>query len=440
MTGTFTKNTINTFFTRILQLIFGMVLAAIIARVLGPEGKGIYYMAILLSSFLIIFTDIGIGTSSVHFLGKKKYFPKEIFGSNIILSILTSIVAVLIGFVIILFFHQEIFPGINKEYLYLSLFLIPLSLFFNYTISVLLGLQKIDKYNFVVIIKDVINLVLVVILLLGLNFGIKAAIIAATVASFTTDILLYFLVKKEIGGICFSLNKNILKNFFSFGSKIYFSNIVGLLHYRIDIFLLNIYLNPAAVGLYSVAVVLSERVWIISQSVSVVIFPKISSETDKNELKRFTPIVCRNVLFITSVLAIFLFIFSHWLIILIFSIEFLEAVIPFQILIIGSIAFSAGRIISSDLAGRGKPIIDNYIGLFSTVLNIIFNIILIPKIGIVGAAWASSITYIFGSLLELFAYSKISGNRLKDILFIKKTDIRLYKDLIIMLKEKYFRL
>ena len=53
---TFIKNTSITFMTRILQLILGVGISIIIARVLGPEGKGIYSLAILLSALLITFS------------------------------------------------------------------------------------------------------------------------------------------------------------------------------------------------------------------------------------------------------------------------------------------------------------------------------------------------------------------------------------------------
>lgn len=440
MANTFTKNTAVTFFARTLQLILGVVLAAIIARILGPEGRGIYFMVLLLPTFAIVFTDIGIGTASVYFLGRGNYSRQEIFGFNLTMSFVTSICAILFGFILLIFFGNIVFPGIALEYLYISLFLIPVNIFFNYQINILLGLQKITRYNILNALKDFLVLIFTGVLLLGLDYGIKAAIISILAAGLVVDILLYYAVKKEMSGISFKFKKGLQRDFFIFGSKIYFSNVLGIVHYRIGIVLLNVYLSPVAVGLYSIATVISERIWLISQSASLVIFPKVSSETNEKSLRDFTPLVCRNVLFVTAVISALLYVLSPYIIIYIFSEEFYAAITPFQILLLGSVAFGVARVISSDLAGRGKPMIDNYVGLFATILNVILNIVLIPKMGILGAAWASSATYCLSSILMLVIYSRISKNKIKDILLIKSADILYYRNIFSMAGCKLRRL
>jgi len=436
MSGTFTKNTIITFVTRSLQLILTICISIIIARVLGPEGKGIYSLVLLLPTFLITFTSLGIGPASVYFIGKKKYTPQEVLGANIIYSILISIFAISIGLIVIFFFGEKIFPKVGSEYLLLSLILIPFNLFLTFILDILLGLQEIKKYNFITLIQYSVLLLLIAIFLLGFHFGIKAAVIADILSIFIACIILFLLAIKETKGIVFKLNKSYFKDFSSYGAKIYIGNIFGLLHYRVDMFLLNIFLNPVAVGIYSVAVGISEKIWLISQSAGIVIFPRVSSETNKKRLKDFTPLVCRNILFITFLIALILFFLSRWIILILYSERFLEAVTPFQVLLIGAISLSGARIISNDLAGRGKPLLSTYTGIFSVIFNIILNIIWIPKFGIMGAAWASAISYTSAFLFVTIVYSKISGNRIRDIIFIKKSDFRFYKNFIILFKSK----
>jgi len=436
MLGKFTKDTLITLIAKVLLLVLGIGTSIIVARVLGPGGKGIYSLAILFPTLLITFTNLGIGPASVYFIGQKKYTSKEVFGANIIYSVLISIFAILFGLIIIFFFGEKLFPKVKIEYLFLALFLVPFYIFLTFVIDILLGLRKIKKYNLILIIQAFASLLLVIIFLLGLHFGIKAAIITEILSFAIACIVLFFQVRKEVGELIISINKKLFQDFFSYGAKIYIGNIVGFLQYRIDMFLLNIFLNPIAVGFYSVAVGLAEKIWLISQSAGIVIFPKVSSENNEKRLKEFTPLVCRNVLFITSLITLAFFLFFRWIIVFFYSEKFLDSVIPFQILLIGSVAISGGRIISNDLAGRGKPIVNTYIGAFSVTFNIILNILLIPKIGIRGSAWASAITYTTTSLLVIFIYSKISGNRIRNIIFIKKSDFRFYKNFLILFKSK----
>jgi len=434
--GKFTENTLITLITRTLQLIFGIGTSIIIARVLGPEGKGVYSLAILLPALLITFTQFGIGRASIFYVGKRKYSLKEVFGANIIFSILISIFAIIIGLIVIFFFGDKAFPGVAKEYLLLALSLIPFQLFLTFVVDVLLGLQKIIKYNFIQLIRTFIFLFLTAIFFLGFRFGIKAAITAQILSFFIACIILFFQTKKETTGLIFSLNKNLFKDFFSYGSKTFFGNIATFLYLRIDMWMINIFLNPLAVGFYSVAVGLAGKIWLISQSAGTVLFPRVSSETDTKRLKEFTPLVCRNILFITFLIAFIFFLVGRWLIVLFYSNAYLESVLPFQILLIGTIAVSGSRIMTNDLAGRGKPIINTYIAIGSLVLNILFNVILIPTLGIIGAAWASAISSTFMLILKTILYNKISGNKIRDIVFIKKSDFRFYKNFISVLIKR----
>jgi Na+-driven multidrug efflux pump len=112
---------------------------------------------------------------------------------------------------------------------------------------------------------------------------------------------------------------------------------------------------------------------------------------------------------------------------------------PFQILLIGLITISGWKILANDLYGRGKPMLNTNITITSVILNIILNIILIPKSGIAGAAWATSISYSFAFVAIVVAYSKISGNRIIDIIFIKKSDFKFYRNLVILLQQSFFK-
>ena len=108
MIGTFTKNTLITFVTRLLTSIFGVGVIIIVARTLGPERQGIYSLAILLPTLLLMFVSFGINAASAFYLGKRKYPPKEIFGNNIILTILISSLAILAGLIVIFFFGDKL--------------------------------------------------------------------------------------------------------------------------------------------------------------------------------------------------------------------------------------------------------------------------------------------------------------------------------------------
>ena len=401
---------------------------------MGPEGQGLYSLIILFPSLLLIFTSFGINHASVFFIGKGKYSPKEIFGNSIILNTIISVFTILIGVIIIFLFSEKFFPGVERKYLFLSLSLIPIVLYFDLGLHILLGMQKIKKYNIISFLQSGIFLVLVGILFFQW-FTIGSVIFAQIFSILSAGIILFFIVKKEVGGFSSTFNKNYFKESFLYGIKVHLGGIFSFLHYRIDIFLLNIFINPLAVGFYYAAAKLAEGIWVFSTSAATMLFARVSSEKDEKSLKEFTPIVCRSILLITLLIVVSLFFLSDWIITLFYSKDFLDSVRPFQILLIGTFAISGWRILSNDIAGRGKPLLNTYVIGASVIINIILNILWIPKYGITGAAWATAISYFSMLISTLFIYRKISGNKLKDIIFFQKSDFNIYKSFLLNLKK-----
>jgi len=423
----FTKNTIVTFLTRVITAIITVAITVIIARTLGPEGQGIYSIAVLFPALLLVFTSFGLSSASVFFLGKKKYPPREIFGTGIIFNFLISIFTILIGLGIIFFLADKFFPGIEKIYLILSLFLIPLLLFFNLGCQILLGLQNFKKYNIISFFQSGLFLVLIGILLFGMHFGVTVTMLAQILSYIVAIVILLLIVSKETNGIDLRPNINYLKESFLYGFKVHLGGIFDFLHSRVDLFLLNIFINPFAVGIYYAAVKLTEGIWLFSISAGTVLFPKVASETDEKSLKDFTPLVCRNILFITTLIVILFFFLANRLILLFYSADFVGSIRPFQILLIGAIAISGWNILCNDLAARGRPMLNTYAIGISVLLNIFLNIIWVPKWGIIGAAWATTISYILMFLITLFIYRQISKNKMREIVLIKISDLFLYK-------------
>ena len=426
--GVFAKNALITFLSRVATAIFKIVITVIIARMLGPRGQGIYSVAVLFPSLLLIFTSFGLNSAVAYFLGKDEYSKKQVLGTSIIFNFLISGFTILIGLIIIFFFSVRIFPDIEKIYLYLSLSMIPLLLFFNLGCQFLLGLQKIKKYNIISISQSFLFLVFVATLLLLMRFGVTVTILSQVFSYSIVLLFLLFIVIKEAEGIDFRMNTKYLKDSFLYGVKVHLAGIFDFLHSRIDLFLINFFLNPFSAGIYFASVRLAEGVWLFSISTGTVLFPRISSEKNMENIKKFTPLVCRNILFLSFFMILALFLVSGWLITFLYSESFAGAIMSFRILIIGILTVSGWHILANDLAGRGKPMLNTYSIGISVLLNIVLNIILIPLWGINGAALATTISYTIMFLVTVAFYVKESNNKLRDVIFIKKEDFILYKE------------
>lgn len=438
MANKFTKHTLITITARALAVASGLGISIVMARTLGPEGKGIYSLAILLPGVLVTFTNLGVNPATVFYVARKKYLAKEIFGNNIILTILISAFTILLGLIIIYSSGTRLFPGVNRSYLFLALCIVPLLLFFDFISHILVGLQKLNLYNFIYLLQSLLFFILVGVLLLVFHFGIKATILAQIMAFLLAGIVLYFYVNKETEGVYFRPNKGYLKEVSYFGLKAHLGGVIYFLHLRSNLFFINIFLNPVAVGFYSIAVGIAEGMWLISRSVGTVLLPKVAAETDPESLKRFTPIVCRNVLLLAVSLAILLFILSQWLVVWLYSEAFLESIQPLRILLVGAAAYCGHGVLVHDLMARGKPLLVSYIAGISLIFNIILNVLWIPMWGIAGAAWATTISYSVMFACTVYMYGRISGNKISEIIFPRKSDFQYYYNALLMVKSLKF--
>jgi len=178
------------------------------------------------------------------------------------------------------------------------------------------------------------------------------------------------------------------------------------------------------VGFYASAAALAGRLWVVSNAASMALFPSIAAEKEEEKRKQFTPFVCRMSIVITFVIVLFFYFLSGWLIPFIYSAVFSPAIKSFQILLIGVVSLVTWQILAGDLSARGKPELNTYIYGSSVVLNIILNIILIPRNGIAGAAWASVFSYTAASVGGLYIYCRITGNLWKKVILPQKDDFK----------------
>ncbi|MFZ3074110.1 MAG: oligosaccharide flippase family protein [Minisyncoccales bacterium] len=427
MKYSFSTNTLTTLVTRILSAICSIAVSISIARFFGPEGNGAYSLAVVLSSVATTCVLFGLTTATVFCVGKNKYPLGQVIAGNVFLSLAAGALGVS-GILLAGIFFDGIFGGMAFLNIVLAIAAVPLALGFNLLSHILIGLGNIRAYNRISLSQSLVLLVLVLALPQFLNLGISAAILAYAVSFFIADILFVRATAKEAGGIDWRLNRDYIKDVFSYGLKIYPSHIFSFLSTRVNFFLINAFLNPAAVGLYSIAVALSEGLLIFAKSVSTVLISRVVSETDPKKLKEFTPLVYRSVIFVILPAVLILALVARPLILLAYSVSFADAVEPLRILLIGVIAYCGWEILSNDICGRGRQAIISHISAAAFFAGIIFNVFFISRWGIIGAAWAADATYCLMFFCALAAYKIISKNNFFEIILPKKSDIGLYRD------------
>ena len=432
-----TKNSAITFSSQIFIFALGFAASIILARVLGPEGKGIYALIVLIPALMLKLGSLGIEAANVYFTGSKRYEIKDIVSNSLLCGILLGSILILLFFGV---FHLDIFKNyldsnqINPYYLWIAVLTVPLSLLSGFLISIFLGAEKITIYNKINIFNSTFQLILLSVFLVILKKGIFGAVISYVLGIIGLALVVILLITK-FTKITFSFNRRLLKDSTKYGLKAYFGNLTQFLNYRLDMLLVAAFLTPAWVGFYSISVGIAERLWMLPGAIATVLFPKISSLKHK-EANNLTPRIARHTFLIIFVFALILALIARPLIKILFGSVFLPSVMPLIILLPGIIALGGCKILTADFAGRGKPQFGTYAAFVSLAVNIPLNLWLIPKWGISGAAFASSAAYITATLIVIVAFVKISNTTWVTILLFNKHDFQDYKNLLTKLRKK----
>ena len=434
----FIRRSSATFATQVACLLLGVVSSVLVARILGPEGKGLLTLCVLFPLTITHFSSLGVAPATTYYLASRRFPFKEVLGNDLLLAVGLGGGGVLVGLIVILGFRQDLFPDIPAGYLFLSLALVPVLLTFFYLQAAFLGLQRFREYNASAVIRAAFFLLLAAVVLVVFRAGMWGALIAAILAWLAADIALFYWAKKVAGGIDFRFNGAYLKAAIGYGIRAHLGNVLTFLNYRLDVFLVNWLLGPAAVGFYSISVLLAEKIWLGSNDAGAVLFPRIAAEKDPAARKRITPKVVRFVLVVTVLSALVLFLAGRWLIVLLFSERFLPAAGPLKILLLGVVAFSLSRIMANDIAARGRPILNAYVAGGTLVVNVLLNLLLIPRHGIEGAAGASTVSCLVALIARLFIYCRLSGNAWRCVLLPQRGDWSLYRRAMVSLGGSVF--
>lgn len=408
----------------------GALSSIVLARVLGPEGKGIYAMATLLPGLIVTFGNLGIGPATAYYTARGKFALRDILASNLILGVVISIAGVAVGLTVALLLHNAAFPGVARMYLLFALLLVPAELAFGFLQNILLGAQRFWEYNLASVFHAVLLLALLLLLLLALSAGIVGALASAIGAWLIADIALGLWILRISGPLSLRLDPLYARCVLVYGLQAHAANILGFLNYRADMLIVNLFLNPTAVGLYSVAVAAGETLWLISYAASTVLFPKVAGETEDGKKRQITPFVARSVLLFTASGALLLFLLSRWFVTFLYSSSYAGAIAPLRALLPGIVALAVWRPLANDLAGRGKPLLNSYIMAVSVAANVGFNVLLIPRFGVEGAAWASTISYAMSLAIILPVYCRMSGNTVASVLIPHSADLALYWEVL----------
>jgi O-antigen/teichoic acid export membrane protein len=400
---TIAKNTFYQVFARSTTSLIGFLITIIIAGKFGVLGYGEFIKITSFVALFYLFIDFGL---NAFFLQYEKSQFKNLLYLRGLMSILIFIGLNLIA--LILPYNAQLNSGFSES-ARIGIFIFSFSIFAQgIIISAAAVFQKTFnyfQYTIGVVVGAMVNLMFVL-LFAFLNYSILLILFAFVASSFISGLLLIKLTKESISFLSF--NKKFAKEIFIKSLPIGLMLIFNLIYFRADMFLLSLFSSTKAVGIYGLSYKFFDFLIALPLFLSNAVYPFLIKA--KHEKENFSKLTIK-YFFIFLALSI-LTIIPFWFISPLFAMikqDFLVSMIPFRILLLSLPFFFTTSFLQWVLITLEKQKYLMYVYLFSTILNIILNVIFIPQFSYIACA---TITLVSEGLVFIFLAGKVMSMRI----------------------------
>jgi O-antigen/teichoic acid export membrane protein len=377
--------------TAVIQVIQA-VTAVLLARVLGPEGRGELAAALLWPTLIMTLGNFGIAPSATYHAARTSNLGLVV-GSLLAIVVADSLLLIAIGAVVVpvaLSGHES---GVVETGLLYLLTFVPLSLLALAMMSILNGLHRFRWFQGLRLLM--IATILAGVLLLETTAGltienaalayagaylVAAAVAAAVVLRGTREPL--------------RANRETVSKLLSFGLKSQLSTTMWALNERADQLVISIFLAATSLGLYVVAVTLTSLTTLVGFSFALVALPLLAKMGAAEE-RRATARAIVGATIVIGVLVTLPILAAEPLIVgLLFGEDFDGSIGVGRVLLVAAVVFGLNRVLEAILQAEGRPLdssIGEGIGLAVTAGGLAA---LLPLLGIMGAGVTSLLAYL----------------------------------------------
>lgn len=373
-----------------------MVYTIIVARILGPSQLGIYSGLYAIFGVTITFVNFGLDLwflSSAHEYKSIKLLNGDVIQGKLFLGVFFAVISILI--------LPMIQPGSFKQLFVFLVFCDVMGEAIQKTFLNMFNFQKkIKTLNFFLLSSRVGKLLFLLVLFFLNQASLLNVFISRTIVTIIILVFCAFVVKPNFIKLPLRKLFNILRNTAAFG----FSEILAMIYGNIDVAMLSLF-SISQTGLYSPANSIIHAINIIPNSLLQFLLPRfaLKKAQDLDDQKKFVNKIVFGFGFVGLLLSLGLFIFSKPIISIFLGEKFLETIkllrILSPILFFKSLSFGFVLvIILSDM--QKKRILPQFV---VAVVNILFNILLIPYFGITAVSWV----YLISEILLTLGYGLI---------------------------------
>ncbi|HTY43798.1 MAG TPA: flippase [Patescibacteria group bacterium] len=398
----------------LLSKVFTYLFRLIVARDFGPEIYGVFSLTAMILTWFVSLFSFGFFDGILRFIplyrGKNETEKiKYLFRFSFKVLFLSSIFSAVLLFLLSNFISVTLFHN-SELILFLKILSValPFFIFGYFFLAIIQAYEKIKTHSFISdILFNFINLLFLIILIsVGMKtnsvfFSYFFGLVGIFLTSFIycrikiPDIFTKFTLETKI-------KKEIIKKLFIYTGPLIFLGLFQGIIANIDSYTIGYFKDAFSVGIYNSAFFIAGFMSLVPMLFTRLFFPLVTREFSKKNfelIKELSKQVQKWIFIVNLPIFLLLFIFPGAFINVLFGAQYITADSSLRLLAV-AFFFSSLTVIFSNLLsmiGKSKIIFLNYLAM--SVINLILDIILVPRYGILGAAFASMTSYIIFTLV-----------------------------------------
>ena len=401
--------TIETLLFRSLSTPLALVLVVVQSRFLHPEGRGAFVLAVLtVTIFSRLLGQLGVAVTS-----RRQETPD--LRALILRAFGIAFVAGAAGMAAIAVWGS-LTAGLGFRLAALAgLALVP-NVIWQTVSGVLLGLGRIRLWNVIQLLPTVLTLVGMLVFVVVLDGGVGAALAAWVVANALTALLALVATRDlwlppDVPRLDDPLTLAIARLAVVMGAV----QVVNLISYRTELFILNHYQGRTGVGVYSIAMQSVESIWLVAGALATSITAPALTGDDRASARLVGRTALKGLL-LTAAIAVPIAAAAPFVIPFVFGEDYKKAATSLALLLPGVILYAPVSILVVYLSvRRGRPGLSLVVAVAGLVLTAAASVVLVPRHGGAGAAVASSIGYAGGAVLTWWFFARLARARLAQL-------------------------
>jgi stage V sporulation protein B len=376
------------------SLLAGIAATVLVARYLGPSGKGVQAVLALLTTLLVRISALGLGdAATVLARPTDRNAWSAAFAVSLVASCIGGVACMALGVLLVSPASADLWTATV-----LAAAAIPLGVLLDTASRALVARMHVTLASGLSLVVTLSSLGWLLLFLVVFHAQVAGAI-ASGLAGVFTAIVLGARPILQVLPRPFVLDYAYLRKALRFGLQLELSYVLTGLSNRVDLFLVYGIIGSASAGIYSVALTGASVVFMVPFALSYVAFPRQAQATARHEALRDPLRVTRVALVLSAATAVGVSCLGAFAVPWLLGPAFAPAIVPLCLISAGTIASGGQWVLGRTLAAIGAPtaLLTSYF--VSVVVMVVFDALAVPAFGLHAAALGNFVSSVVGFVI-----------------------------------------